>query len=109
MDKMDNESEMVVALLHDVIEDSELTAQDLLSQGFPNYVVQSVVCLTKKDDEEYEDFIERVSTNALATKFKMADLEENLNVLRLKSLGDKELRRIAKYHKAWKRLSSKST
>lgn len=101
MAKMETEEEMSVALLHDVIEDSDITADDLLNNGIPGIVVTAVQSLTKINGESYEDFIERVLENKLATKIKKADIEDNINVLRLKSVSEKDLERIAKYHKAW--------
>ncbi len=105
MAKMETEDEMAVALLHDVIEDSDTTAKDLLRQGIPLHVVQAVECLTKQVGEDYNTFIERVLANPLAMKVKKADIEDNINVLRLNSITDKDLERIAKYHAAWKTLN----
>ena len=105
MAKMDTEEEMSVALLHDVIEDSETTAQDLMNEGIPLNVVNAVQYLTKIAGENYEQFIDRVLNNKLAVKIKKADIEDNINVLRLTSLNPKDLERIAKYHKAWVKLS----
>jgi (p)ppGpp synthase/HD superfamily hydrolase len=101
MAKMDTKEEMAVALLHDVVEDSEYTAQKLANEGIPEDVVKAVEYLTKQDGESYEDFTKRVLENNLAAKIKKADIEDNLNVLRLKELSEKDLQRIAKYHNAW--------
>jgi len=104
MAKMDTEEEMAVALLHDVIEDSDYSAQDLLNEGITSDIVDAVLSLTKKDGEDYETFIERASKNKLSLKVKIADIEDNINILRLNSLSDKDLERIVKYHTAWHRL-----
>ncbi len=101
MSKMKTEEEMSAALLHDVIEDSRITAEDLLKHGIPENIVEAVQYLTKKNGESYDAFIERVLLNKLATKIKKADIEDNINVLRLNSVNVKDLERIAKYHKAW--------
>lgn len=108
MAKMETEEEMSAALLHDVIEDSDYTAEDLLDNGIPSNVVKAVQSLTKIHGESYEIFIERVLLNKLASKIKKADIEDNINVLRLDSVSSKDLKRIAKYHKAWKTLNSMS-
>jgi len=108
MSKMDSEYEMSVALLHDVIEDSDYSREDLLAEGIPFEVVEAVQLLTKIDGETYEQFIERVIGNALAVKVKLADIEDNINVLRLESVGEKDLERVAKYHNAWKKLTKLS-
>ncbi len=104
MEKMDTEEEMCVAILHDTIEDSPLTAESLLDAGIPSNIVEAVQVLTKTDGEDYQQFIQRVLKNELAVKVKKADIQDNLNVLRLDTLTDDDLERVRKYHKAWKRL-----
>jgi (p)ppGpp synthase/HD superfamily hydrolase len=101
MAKMETEMEMSAALLHDVIEDSEITAQDLLDEGIPAEVVEAVRCLTKNEGEEYMAFVARAKRNKLAAKVKKADIEDNIDVLRLASLNEYDLARIQKYHAAW--------
>jgi (p)ppGpp synthase/HD superfamily hydrolase len=105
MAKMDTDEERSVALLHDVIEDSDISAQELCELGIPQCVVDAVVCLTKQSNENYHDFIGRVQTNKLATKVKLADIEDNINVLRLTTLNEHDLKRVQKYHQAWHVLS----
>jgi len=102
MAKMDTDEERSVALLHDVLEDSEHTPESLLQAGIPSNIIDAVQCLTKHDDEDYEQFIQRVLTNDLAVKVKMADIHDNLQVLRLDKLTDDDLERVKKYHAAWK-------
>jgi (p)ppGpp synthase/HD superfamily hydrolase len=101
MAKMATDTEMSVALLHDVIEDSDITADDLLAEGIPEQVVTAVLCLTIQADESYQDFVLRASQNPVARKVKIADIEDNLNVLRIRNLTEKDLARITKYHAAW--------
>ncbi len=108
MSKMETEEEMSVALLHDVIEDSDITAEDLLNNGIPSNIVDAVQCLTKKQGESYESFIKRVLENSLAAKIKKSDIEDNINILRLTTVNDKDLARIAKYHKAWHTIDKNS-
>ena len=107
MAKMDTEEEMAVALLHDVIEDSDYTVEALLNNGIPYDVVTAVECLTKVDGESYEGFVARAAKNKLAAKVKKADIEDNINVLRLKTLEQKDLDRVSKYHAAWHTLDRK--
>jgi (p)ppGpp synthase/HD superfamily hydrolase len=102
MAKMDTELEMSAALLHDVIEDSEITAEQLLAEGIPAEVVQAVQFLSKTENEEYQDFVARTKRNKLAAKVKIADIEDNMDVLRLASLDEYDLARIKKYHSAWR-------
>ncbi len=101
MAKMTTEIEMSAALLHDVIEDSDITATELLAEGIPRVVVEAVLCLTKQSDENYHDFVLRAKQNPIARKVKIADIEDNINVLRITNLTEKDLVRIAKYHAAW--------
>jgi (p)ppGpp synthase/HD superfamily hydrolase len=98
MAKMETEMEMSAALLHDVIEDSEITAQNLLDEGIPAEVVEAVRCLTKNEGEEYMAFVARAKRNKLAAK---VNIEDNIDVLRLASLNEYDLARIQKYHAAW--------
>lgn len=95
-----------IALLHDVIEDSDATADDLRADGIPEVVIAAVELLTRVRGESYEQFIERVGTDPLARKVKKADIQDNLDVLRLAELSDSDLRRVDKYHRAWHRLNS---
>lgn len=106
MAEMKDETSMMVALLHDVIEDSEITAADLLAAGIPPDVVGPVESLTRRKGEKYEAFIERVCLDPVARLVKLADIEDNLNVLRLPKLSEADLRRVEKYHRAWHRLES---
>lgn len=107
MARMQSEEEMAVALLHDVIEDSEYTADDRLEAEIPQTLVDAVQLLSKTDNESYEEFIDKVLTNDIATKVKIADIEDNINVLRLDSLSERDLQSVAKYHKAWQKLQFK--
>ena len=106
MARMETEEEKSVALLHDVIEDSDYTAEDLINNGIPTNVVDAVLSLTKQNGENYEKFIERVLKNKLASKIKIVDIEDNINILRLNTINNKDLERIAKYHKAWQTLKN---
>ena len=105
MNQMNTDQERAVALLHDVIEDSKYTKQDLLQQGIPADVANAVQFLTKETNESYESFIERILNNKLAVKVKKADLMDNMDLLRIKSIDTKDLERVEKYHEAYKILS----
>ncbi len=102
--RMDSEAAMMAAVLHDVVEDSDWTLGRLRERGFPEEVVDAVACLTHRDGESYEEFVERVKANPLARRVKLADLEDNMNVLRIGRLGPKDLERLEKYHRAWRAL-----
>jgi (p)ppGpp synthase/HD superfamily hydrolase len=98
--KMKTEDEMIVAVLHDVIEDSDLTIDLLRQEGFASEILDVLECLTRSDDEEYGKFIERIKRNPLAIKVKIADLEDNLEVARLKEVTAADAERIEKYRQA---------
>jgi (p)ppGpp synthase/HD superfamily hydrolase len=99
--QMHNEQEMMAAVLHDVIEDSPHTLAELEQAGYPREVVEAVDCLTRREDETYDEFIARIKPNALARRVKLADLEDNMDVQRLAQFGEKEFERFKKYHRAW--------
>lgn len=75
--------EHVVALLHDVIEDTECTATDLVDYGIPEHLVRSIEAMTRLDGETYFDFIKRVKKDPIARKVKLADLEHNMDETRM--------------------------
>lgn len=94
------EQEKAVALLHDVLEDSDITAADLLAYGLSNEVVAAVQTLTKKKGQSYQDYLEKVKSNDLARVVKLADLKHNSDLSRLKSVSDTDRERVEKYKKA---------
>ncbi len=84
----------------------DITAEQLLAEGIPAEVVKAIVCLTKNEGEDYQDFVTRAKKNILARKVKIADIEDNINVLRLASLDETSFARIKKYHIAWQFLNN---
>lgn len=113
MFKVKSEPAKMVAVLHDVIEDCEpkesWTFERLAAEGFSIEVIEALKCVTKVHDEEgYDEFIDRAMNNDIAREVKLADLEDNMNLLRLNVLNEKSLERLAKYHRSWKRLMAAS-
>lgn len=94
---LDSEAEKTVALLHDVLEDSDLSTSDLKSYGFRDDIIDAVVTLTHRDNETYESYLHRVKSNPLARKVKLADLEHNSDVTRLQVVTEKDRSRLQKY------------
>lgn len=94
----------VVAVLHDVVEDTGWRLDQLAAAGFSNAVIIAIEHLTRRADESYEQFIERAARNPLACRVKLADLEDNLNVCRMAALTDEDVARVARYHRALQRL-----
>jgi len=101
----ETEVERIVAVLHDVVEDTDCTFEDLRKKGFSEEVLAALDCVTKRDGESYEDFVERAAANPVARRVKLADLKDNMDLNRLPSLGEKDLARMQKYVKAWWRLT----
>ena len=98
------EDEKIVGVLHDLVEDTNWIFEQL-EQEFPKYIVEAIQCLTKiSEDEPYDDFIERVKNNHLATKVKINDLSDNMDIRRLNILTEKDYNRLRKYHSANKYL-----
>jgi len=95
----------IVALLHDTIEDTDVTAEYLRSQGFPEEIIEGVLSVTKQEGEEgeenYEDFVLRAAKNPLGKEVKLADLEDNMDIRRLKNITDDDVARLRKYLRAW--------
>ena len=98
--QVDSEEEKAVALLHDVIEDSSVTAEELLNAGLPETVVTAVQILSKKKGQDYQTYLKTVKSNPLARAVKLADLKHNSDLSRLETITDKDLERLEKYKKA---------
>lgn len=94
-----------IAVMHDLIEDTEWTIGDLYNEGFSDRVVQGVMTMTHLIDESYEDYIKRISCNDDARRVKMADLKHNSDITRLKGVRKKDFARLEKYSKAYLYLS----
>ncbi|MFH0736470.1 MAG: GTP pyrophosphokinase [bacterium] len=103
--KMKTEEEMIVAVLHDVIEDSDLSIGYLEKIGFSKEIVQAVQIVTRDETVNYDDYISNIQTNTIATKVKLADIEDNMNLLRLNTLDEKAVKRLHKYFNSHKKLS----
>ena len=98
--------EKIVGVLHDVVEDTDWTFERLEAEGFAPEVIAALRCVTKtSDNENYDDFIERVKKNPLAVAVKINDLTDNMDIRRLPYLSDKDVKRLKKYLKAYKRLT----
>lgn len=90
----------IVAVLHDVLEDTNVTADDLRQAGYREEILAALDALTRRPQETYEEFINRAAPNPLARRVKLADLEDNMDPKRLTSLGESDLRRLARYEAA---------
>ncbi|MBQ9983850.1 MAG: GTP pyrophosphokinase [Lachnospiraceae bacterium] len=102
-----NETEMIVGILHDTVEDTPVTLEMLQLEGFSKEVLEALECVTKHQGEDYGDFINRVLTNPLATQIKLYDMEDNLNRDRIPYPTPKDEARFKKYEKYHKVISKK--
>ena len=99
-EQMDDEISTVCALLHDVIEDTDMTLEDILKMGFPNEVADVLSLLTHKEDVPYMDYVKEISKNPTATKVKIADLLHNSDMTRLNVIDEYAVKRAEKYKNA---------
>ncbi len=104
MQQTDNEHR-IAAVLHDVVEDSDLTIDDLKDKGYTNRVVEMVDAMTRRDGEDWQTYIERIAANGDAIPIKLADLTHNSDVRRLKSVREEDIERFQRYIYAWQRLN----
>lgn len=97
-------AEQIVAVLHDVVEDSDWTLEQLAAEGFPDAILSALDCLTHRAGEEYAVTIARVLTHPLAVRVKLYDLEDNMTLTRLAEITEKDVERVRKYHQARQQL-----
>ena len=102
--RTDDEELMAIAILHDVVEDSDVTLEDLYMMGFSVRIIAGVDALTKREGESYDDFIHRCAANPDSKLVKREDIKDNSDVTRLKGLTEKDFRRMEKYCKAYEYL-----
>ena len=99
------EQEKIAGVLHDIVEDTPWTFEMLEAEGFAPEIIAALKCVTKiSENEDYDDFIERVKKNPLAVAVKINDLTDNMDIRRLPYLSDKDVKRLKKYLKAYKKL-----
>lgn len=94
---MDTDIEKAVAYLHDVVEDTKISFDDLKEYGFPNQIIEAVKALTKQKNESYDVYIDRVIKNPIAKKVKLADMKHNSDITRIKNPSQKDYARYQKY------------
>lgn len=104
-EQMDDEISTVCALLHDVVEDSEMTFDGLSDMGFPSEVIEVLRLLTHEDEVPYMDYVREIKNNPVARKVKLADLKHNSDSTRVDQVDDRMLRRWEKYREAIRILS----
>ena len=111
MSRMSTNSERIAAVLHDAVEDSDgrVTVDRIAALGAPAAAVEAIRLLTRTDDGSeagYQAYIERLCTNPIALKVKLADLENNLDTRRLSEVSPRDAARISKYLKTYRKLQA---
>ena len=99
-EQMETEETTVVALLHDVVEDTGYTLADLGAMGFPKAVLDALALLTHDPSVDYTDYVRAIKANPIARTVKLADLRHNSDLTRLDTVDEKALARVEKYQKA---------
>lgn len=98
MQQMRTEEEKIVAVLHDVVEDTAWTFEQLRTEGFSETILAALDGVTGRAGESYEAFIARAQANPIARRVKLADLQDNMDTRRIRTLTDKDIERLRKYH-----------
>ena len=96
----EKDEEKIVALLHDTIEDTDVTPEWLKQQGFSDEIVEAILSVTREPGEDYSEFVARAKKNPIGRIVKIHDLEDNLNVFRLSEVTPEMAGRLTKYLKA---------
>lgn len=104
--KSDDIDLMCVALLHDILEDTDTTVKELTELGFSDRVISAVKLLTKMPGQTADEYLDGIKTCKDAILVKMCDLRHNSDIRRLKGVTEKDVRRIEKYHKMFMELKA---
>ncbi len=107
-EQMDTEEKVIVALLHDVVEDTDYSLKDLENMGFPESVIHALALLTHERGVPYMDYVARIKENPIARAVKLADLRHNSDLSRLDFVDEKAVQRAEKYKKAIALLSEQN-
>lgn len=100
MMRVQTTEQRIVAVLHDVLEDTSMSLADLAREGFVLKVLAAVQALSRRDDESYEAFVARLGVDPLARVVKLADLADNSDLSRIASPGPEDLARLQRYQQA---------
>ena len=104
-DQMDEEVSVTCALLHDVVEDTQYTFDDLQAMGFPAQVIDVLKLLTHDEAVPYMEYVKKIAVNPIAKKVKLADLAHNSDLSRLDVVDERAIQRADKYREAIRILS----
>ncbi|MCS3632672.1 (p)ppGpp synthase/HD superfamily hydrolase [Salinibacter ruber] len=99
------EEAMMAGVLHDLVEDTDLSFNDLWERGYPGEVIAALDHVAKRDGEFYQEFAERAGQHPIDRWVKVADLEDNMNVARLETVTEKNAERLVRYQRAYRQLT----
>ena len=100
MEGVESLEEKILAVLHDVLEDCQVSKDELIKEGIPEYLLDKLEILCKGKNEKYFDYIDRIKADKSTINVKLSDLRDNMNLERLKEITEKDLKRLEKYKKA---------
>lgn len=100
-EQMNDENSTIVALLHDILEDTDTKIEELMQEGFNNEIIEALDYLNHREDIDYFDYIQHISENELATKVKLADLRHNMDLSRIKNITIDDIKRLERYKKSF--------
>lgn len=100
MEGVETFEEKVLAVLHDVLEDCDVSEDELIKEGIPKELVEKLKILCKGKNEEYFHYINRIKNDKAAIKVKLSDLKDNMDLKRIKQITEKDIKRLEKYKKA---------
>lgn len=106
MEGVETLEEKILAVLHDVLEDCDVTADQLIEEGIPKGLVEKLIILCKGKNEEYFHYINRIKNDKATINVKLSDLKDNMDLTRLKETTEKDIERLKKYKKAKEILES---
>lgn len=101
MFRLETDTERIVGVLHDVIEDTSYTEDDLRQTGYSEEILQALNCVTRREGEPYEEFVLRARANPIGRRVKLADTEDNMDLRRMDEITPQDMERLARYRKAW--------
>lgn len=101
MFRLHSETDRIVGVLHDVIEDTSRTTKDLRRMGYPEEILTALDSVTKRVGEPYGEFVLRSKANPIGRRVKLADLEDNMDVRRMQEVTLEDTERLARYRQAW--------
>ena len=102
MQRVETDAEKIVAVLHDVVADTNWTLARLAERGFPKHLLDALDCVTKRKGESYTALMRRCASHPIARRVKLADLEDNMDLRRLPQITDRDRKRLNKYLRAYR-------